>query len=178
MRIGNTSSQVQKLKRELNQKTNLLDENLFKALNGFSLVFSALANSNLGAKNFNLTGKVEPFLSKRNLTGGAQVDELYGAFLEFGTRSQVNVPSEFTNIAKQYKGAKFKSGASFKESIERWIVTKLGKTEEEAKQISFPIMMKILKVGTKPQPYMYPAFKMALKDLYRNIRKEIKNTTK
>lgn len=178
IKIGNTSTQIQKLRKELDDKSELLDNNLFDALNQFSLLFSALANTNLGKKNFNLTGSVQPFLSKRNLTGGAQVDELYGAFLEFGTRSQVSVPSEFNDIAKQYKNAKFNSGVSFKEAIERWIVTKLGKTQEEAKQISFPIMMKILKVGTRPQPYMYPAFKIAIKDLYRFIKKEIKNTTK
>lgn len=178
IKIGNTSSQINRLRRELNNKSELLDNNLFNALNQFSLVFSGLANANLGKKNFNLTGKVQPFLSKKNLVGGAEVDELYAAFLEFGTRNQVSVPSEFNNIAKEYKNVKIKSGVSFKKAIERWIITKLGKTEEEAKQISFPIMMKILKVGTRPQPFMYPAFKMAIKDLFRFIKKEIKNTTK
>jgi hypothetical protein len=176
--IGNTSSQVQKLRKELNNKSELLDDNLFDALNQFSLVFSGLANANLGKKNFSLTGKIKPYLSKRNLEGGAQVDETYAAFLEFGTRSLVKVPSEFKSIANQFKGIKVKSGVSFRDAIENWIVKKLGKTEEEAKQISFPIMMKILKVGTRPQPFMYPAFKDSIKDLYRFIKSEIKNTTK
>ena len=178
IRIGNTSPQLQKLRKELNSKSELLDNNLFDALNQFSLVFSGLANSNLGKKNFSLTGKVRPFLSKKNLQGGAQIDETYSAFLEFGTRSLVKVPSEFKSIASEFKGIKVKSGVSFKDAIENWIVKKLGKTEEEAKKISFPIMMKILKVGTRPQPFMYPAFKDSIKDLYRFIRKEIKNTTK
>jgi len=176
--IGNTSTQLQKLRKELKGKEDLLDNNLFDALRDFSFVFSGLANSNLGKKNFNLTGKIKPYLSKTNLEGGAQVDEIYAAFLEFGTRSLVKVPVEFKSVANEFKNIKVKSAVNFKEAIENWIVKKLGKTEEEAKQISFPIMMKILKVGTRPQPFMYPAFKDSLKDLYRFIRKEIKNTTK
>jgi len=176
--IGNTSSQIQKLDKQLIGKSKLLNENMFKALYEFSYVFSGLANKNLGAKNFNLTGSVRPYISKQKLEGGAQIDEFYAPFLEFGTRSLVNVPNEFNSIAKKFKGKKGNSSVSFKEAIERWIVQKLNKTEEEAKKMSFHIIMKILKVGTRPQPFMYPAYKSSLKDLNNFIKKQIKNTTK
>ena len=176
--IGNTTPELEKLKKRLGDKSRLLDNNIFKALQEFSFVFSGLANQNLGKKNFNLTGKVKPFISKNNMEGGAQVNEFYAPFLEFGTRTKVSVPTEFKKIAQKFKGKKGNSAVDFKEAIERWIVQKLNKTLEEAKQISFPIMMKILKVGTNPQPFLYPAFKDSLKDLNTFIKREIKNTTK
>lgn len=178
IRIGNTTSQLKKLKKELNQKTSLLDDNMVQALNEFSLVFSALANSNLGKKNFNLTGSVKPYLNKSKIEGGAQIDEYYAPFLEFGTRGKVNVPPELKKIAQKFKGAKAKSSLSFRESIERWIVTKLKKSEEEAKKMSFPIIMAILRNGTSPQPFMYPALKTSEKNLKNYISNGIDKTTK
>lgn len=179
IKIGNTSSQVQKLKRELNVKDDSLDKNILKALHGFSLDFSRKAMKY--SKNFRLKSSIQPLLPTKELVGGAEVTQnaYYAPYVEFGTRSLVRVPKEFETIARQYKGKlDFQSEVSFKDSLINWLKTKHNKTQEQAEKLYFPIMMKILKIGTKPQPFMYPAFKEALPTLRRLMKQQIKNTTR
>lgn len=181
IKIGNTSSQVQKLKRGLNVKDDSLNKNILKALHGFSLDFSRKAKKYASNKRFRLTSAIQPLLPKKQLIGGAEVTKnaFYAPYVEFGTRSLTDVPREFEDIARQYKGkSTFQSAVSFKDSLINWLKTKHNKTQAEAERIYFPIMMKILKVGTKPQPFMYPAFKEALPTLRRLMKQGIKNTTR
>lgn len=42
--------------------------------------------------------------SKSQITGGVEVGASYAPYIEFGTGGGVDVPSELTNFAKQYKG--------------------------------------------------------------------------
>lgn len=77
----------------------------------------------------------------------------YGAYVEFGTGVQVEVPAEMKDVAAQFRGGR---GGSFEEglqSIKDWCRSK-GIPEEAA----YPIFMSILNKGIRPQPYLYPAF--------------------
>ena len=111
--------------------------------------------------------KVKPALYK------VTVNELYGAYMEFGTGSKVNVPAEFADMANTFKGKKqgtFKQGL---EAIKVWCKAK-GIPEEAA----YPIFAKILGAGINPRPFLYPAWVKGKKDYQNNLEKMLKRLNK
>ena len=111
--------------------------------------------------------KVKPALYK------VTVNELYGAYMEFGTGSKVNVPAEFADMAATFKGKKqgtFKQGL---EAIKVWCKAK-GIPEEAA----YPIFAKILGAGINPQPFLYPAWVKGKKDYQNNLERLLKSLNK
>jgi hypothetical protein len=97
----------------------------------------------------------------------------YAAFQEFGTGTLVNAPSEWTDYASTFKGNEFGSFEDFKDSLRDWMLRK-GIDEKYL----FPIMMKILKVGIEPQPFLYPAWKRNGLKFLENLEKLVKDGTK
>ena len=111
--------------------------------------------------------KVKPALYK------VTVNELYGAYMEFGTGSKVNVPAEFADMAATFKGKKqgtFKQGL---EAIKVWCKAK-GIPEEAA----YPIFAKILGAGINPQPFLYPAYIKGKSEYIKNLNTLLKNLNK
>ena len=111
--------------------------------------------------------KVKPALYK------VTVNELYGAYMEFGTGSKVNVPAEFADMAATFKGKKqgtFKQGL---EAIKVWCKSK-GIPEEAA----YPIFAKILGAGINPRPFLYPAWVKGKKDYQNNLERLLKSLNK
>ena len=111
--------------------------------------------------------KVKPALYK------VTVNELYGAYMEFGTGSKVNVPAEFADMAATFKGKKqgtFKQGL---EAIKVWCKAK-GIPEAAA----YPIFAKILGAGVNPQPFLYPAYIKGKKDYQNNLERLLKSLNK
>lgn len=101
------------------------------------------------------------------------VNELYGAYMEFGTGTKVNVPAEFADIAASFKGKKqgtFKQGL---EAIKVWCRAK-GIDEKAA----YPIFAKILGAGINPQPFLYPAYVKGKKDYLKNLNNVLKHFNK
>lgn len=101
------------------------------------------------------------------------VNELYGAYMEFGTGSKVNVPAEFADMAATFKGKKqgtFKQGL---EAIKVWCKAK-GIPEEAA----YPIFAKILGAGINPQPFLYPAWVKGKNDYQNNLERVLKSLNK
>ena len=101
------------------------------------------------------------------------VNEFYGAYMEFGTGSKVNVPAEFADMAATFKGKKqgtFKQGL---EAIKVWCKAK-GIPEEAA----YPIFAKILGAGVNPQPFLYPAYIKGKKDYQNNLERILKSLNK
>ena len=111
--------------------------------------------------------KVKPALYK------VTVNELYGAYMEFGTGSKVNVPAEFADMANTFKGKKqgtFKQGL---EAIKVWCKSK-GIPEAAA----YPIFAKILGAGVNPSPFLYPAWVKGKKDYRNNLERVLKSLNK
>ena len=101
------------------------------------------------------------------------VNELYGAYMEFGTGSKVNVPAEFADMAATFKGKKqgaFKQGL---EAIKVWCKAK-GIPAEAA----YPIFAKILGAGINPRPFLYPAWVKGKKDYQNNLERLLKSLNK
>lgn len=97
----------------------------------------------------------------------------YAAFMEFGTKSKVQVPAGWEDIASEFRNQKFNNLVDFEEAITAWV--RRNGIEESA---VYPIMMKILRIGVEPQPFLYPAFISSTKDLMNNINKGLNGLSK
>jgi HK97 gp10 family phage protein len=94
----------------------------------------------------------------------------HSAWVEWGTRSRVQVPAELQSYAAQFKGGGGKKGA--KQAIYEWC--RRNGIPEEA---WFSIYKKIMTVGITPQPFFFkqvPAVQAAVqKKLQPAIRKAL-----
>lgn len=97
----------------------------------------------------------------------------YGAYVEFGTGVQVQVPAEFAEMASRFRGGGGGSFADGLESIKDWCRAK-GIPVEAA----YPIFISILKNGTRPQPYLYPAFVKGRIQYIRDLKQLLERLTK
>ena len=94
------------------------------------------------------------------------VNAPYGAYMEFGTGTKVNVPSELASVAKQFKGKKMGNFKTALEDIKQWCRSK-GIDEKAA----YPILAKILKVGIAPRPFLYPAYLVGKAEYLDKLKK-------
>lgn len=127
----------------------------------------------LAPKNFGKLAQSISNLKVKMSNYKVTVNEKYGAFMEFGTGTKVQVPAEFKNMAASFKGQKsgtFKQGL---EAIKIWCRAK-GIDEKAA----YPIFAKILGAGVNPQPFMYPAYVKGKKDYLNNLKKLVDSFNK
>jgi HK97 gp10 family phage protein len=80
-------------------------------------------------------------------------DVKYAPYVEFGTKSKVDIPPGLEGYAMQFKGKKGGSYEDMEKSIKVWAKRK-GIPEEAI----YPIIKSILHKGTKAQPFLFPAF--------------------
>ncbi len=80
-------------------------------------------------------------------------DVKYAPYVEFGTKSKVDIPPGLEGYAMQFKGKKGGSYEDMEKSIKVWAKRK-GIPEEAV----YPIIKSILHKGTKAQPFLFPAF--------------------
>lgn len=128
----------------------------------------------LAPKNF---GKLAQSISHKK-TGDIQqtvtVNESYGAYMEFGTGTKVNVPAEFAEMALEFKGKK--SGKSFKDGLEAIKVWCRAKGIDE--KAAYPIFAKILGAGVNAQPFLFPAYQKGKTDYLKNLKNMLKKLNK
>jgi len=95
-------------------------------------------------------------------------DVKYAPYMEFGTKSKVEIPPGLEGYAMQFKGG----GGSFEDfeaSIKRWAQLK-GIPEEAV----YPIMKSILHKGVKAQPFLFPAFFAEQPQLLKRLKKVLR----
>lgn len=127
----------------------------------------------LAPKNF---GKLAQSISRKkvkDLLYKVTVNELYGAYMEFGTGTKVQVPAEFKDMANSFKGQK---GGTFKQGLEAIKVWCRAKGIDE--KAAYPIFAKILGAGVNPQPFLYPAWVKGKRDYLNNLEKILKRLNK
>src|SRR5690606_37826596 len=90
----------------------------------------------------------------------------YSGYMEFGTKTKVNVPPKMREEADKFRnsGGSKKSYEQFKAAIAQWMRIK-GIPEEAL----WPIMAKIMGAGIEPQPFMWPAFQEGTKGIEKYI---------
>lgn len=94
----------------------------------------------------------------RAITGS---NKKYAPFREFGTGKQTNVPSGFGSVASQFKG----SGKSPPPRALRGWAKRHG-----MEGLEFVLARHIGREGTKPQPFLIPAFKNEKPRFEQNIK--------
>jgi hypothetical protein len=113
----------------------------------------------------------------------------YAPYIEFGTKSKVQVPAELRDFAIQFKG-KGQGGGSFDEFfliILDWVKRKgiAGRFSVKTKRrvgskfqqldedfaAAYPIALSIIRKGIKAQPFFFPPFFLVRKDLIDKVRK-------
>ena len=178
VKINNRQLQTQ-VQKELRKTDSDLHKTFVKSLRRFNVAFVGFAKQN--ARGMALRqGIVSHDENLKNLEGGlaATREYFYAPYVEFGTRGKTKIPPGFEQIAKQYKGSYFKSNVSFKEAIVDWLKKKVKKSDKEANQLAWPVMRKIMKVGTDPKPFIAPALKRAEKFLIKELNLNIKKILK
>lgn len=88
----------------------------------------------------------------------------YAPYMEFGTKSQVQIPAGLERYASQFKGG----GGSFDELVDNIAVWARQKGIEE--DAVYPIALKIAREGVKPRPFLFPAFEAEKPKLMRKLK--------
>ena len=127
----------------------------------------------LAPKNFGKLAQSISHLEVKPALYKVTVNELYGAYMEFGTGTKVSVPAEFADMAATFKGKKQGSWKEGLEAIKVWCKAK-GIPEEAA----YLIFAKILGAGVNPQPFLYPAWTKGRKDYQNNLERVLKSLNK
>jgi len=128
----------------------------------------------LGAKQLvpvdegHLKGSIFQQPGKLSSTVGASVN--YASFQEFGTRKFAaayisTLPADWQAFARQYKGG---GGGTFQD----FVLSMVGwcKRHGISEKAAYPIALKILRNGMKPQPFLYPAFNKAKDQLIKDLQ--------
>lgn len=111
----------------------------------------------------------------------------YAPYVEFGTGGKVDAPKEWSTYARQFKG---KGGGGniddFLLNIAEWVRAKgitgrysvktrrrLGNSIsqlEEDLEAAYPIFLSILRNGSRPHPFLYPAYVTGVKKIIQDVK--------
>lgn len=101
----------------------------------------------------------------KKLEKEVKTDKTHAPFVEFGTKSKVDIPSGLEQYAMQFKS----SGGNFAdllEAIEGWTSRK-GISPEFA----FPIALRIAQNGVSARPFLFPAYFKELPKIKNELNK-------
>lgn len=160
--ISQTIAKLQAFGKDIEKKIDLELE---------AIAFQVEADAKkLAPKNFGKLAQSISHKKVKSLIWKVTVNEIYGAYMEFGTGAKVRVPAEFAEMAKSFQGKK--GTGTFKDALEAIKVWCRSKGIDE--KAAYPILAKILGAGVNPQPFLYPAYKKGEKDLLKNLEKLVK----
>lgn len=160
--ISETIAKLQAFGKDMEKKIDLELE---------AIAFQVEADAKkMAPKNFGKLAQSISHKKLKNLLWKVTVNEIYGAYMEFGTGAKVRVPSEFADIAKSFQGKK--GTGNFKQALESIKVWCRSKGIDE--KAAYPILAKILGAGINPRPFLYPAYQKGKKDLLKNLEKLVK----
>ena len=103
----------------------------------------------------------------------ATVNKEYAGYMEFGTGTKIQVPAEFSDMAKSFQSGGKGNFKQALENIKLWCKKK-GIDEKAA----YPILLSILKVGVNPQPFFYPAWVSTKKRYVNDLENLLKTLNK
>lgn len=111
----------------------------------------------------------------------------YAPYVEFGTGSRVDVPSEWSAYAMQFKGRGGGGNShDFLISIAQWVRAKgitgrysvktrrrvgsKSSQEQEDMAAAYPIFLSIMRNGSRPHPFLYPAYVAGVKKIIQDVK--------
>lgn len=155
--IKNVGNKIAKYEKEIQDELNV-----------WALETATLAKQLAPVNEGQLRGAINASFDGK-LKASVTVAVNYAAYIEFGTKKYAasyigSLPTDWKTFAANFKGG----GGTFEQflmNITRWVKQK-GIPEDAA----YPIAIKILREGIKPQPYLYPAFVKTKPELIKNIK--------
>lgn len=159
-----------------------MQKNVEQAIELTSVEMQQKAIDNYTANGSNMSGSaaridVKRFYNKKNPSANVRANFKHAAFVEFGTRSRTEIPTEWKEYASRFKGGNGKvSYKAFIKWVERKgiaglfninsrnIKTRRGSLSRSKKSMqlvrtaAFLIARSVNEHGSKPHPFMYPAF--------------------
>jgi hypothetical protein len=90
----------------------------------------------------------------------------YSAYVEFGTKSKVQIPADLAAYAAQFKGAK--STGDAKQMIYAWC-KRVGIEEK----YWFAVYVKIMRDGIRPHPFFFKQLPQAQADINKNLKEVV-----
>jgi HK97 gp10 family phage protein len=142
----------------------------------------AMAQRNLSSSKTVDEGRLKNAISSGKVGENYEVavGVTYAPFVEFGTKKRFQATRGFENYAKQFKGKAGGNIGSLDEAILGWVKRKRIKFEKAKsktgktrfltpEQTAFIIARFISFHGTRPHPYLFPAFVKVRRELTKNI---------
>lgn len=152
MAVRGVNEAISKIRRLGREAILQMEADTEAVARGIELQAKNLAPTDLGKLGQSIKAEKVTKLRWKIVAGGLIAP--YAPFVEFGTGTLVQVPSEWTQLASEFKGKKIGlENGDFLKNIKDWC--RHNGIEEK---YAFAIMLKLLRVGQKPQPYMYPAY--------------------
>ena len=90
----------------------------------------------------------------------------YAAYIEFGTKSKVQVPADLQNYAKQFQGKG--TGTNPKEFIYEWC-----RKKNIPEERWFFIYISIMRNGINAQPFLFPSVEEERPKFFERIRQAL-----
>jgi hypothetical protein len=87
------------------------------------------------------------------------------AYLEFGTRTRVQVPADLAAYAQQFQGPSAAGNGDAKAAIYEWC-----RRQGIEKDLWYPIYKKIMTVGINPHPYFFKQRAPVMAELKKNLQ--------
>ena len=140
-----------------------------ECFNKFGIRVELAAKQAVPVDEGKLKGSIFQEPGRLSNTFGASAD--YASFQEFGTRKFAaayisTLPADWQAFARQFKGGSSGSFQDFVMSLVGWC-----KRHGISEKAAYPIAIKILRNGMKPQPFLYPAFNTNKKKLLEDLNK-------
>lgn len=139
-----------------------------QCFNKFGIRVELAAKQAVPVDEGKLKGSIFQEPGRLSNTFGASAN--YASFQEFGTRKFAaayisTLPADWQTFARQFKGG----GGSG--SFEDFVMSLVGwcKRHGISEKAAYPIAIKILRNGMKPQPFLYPAFNTNKKKLLEDL---------
>ena len=167
----------------LTHLSDAISEGVLDELENMAFEMSERAENILVANGTNDMGVLHSSLQVIRNDGLNRVEFLntafHAPFIEFGTKTRVQVPPEWAAYASQFKGLKRGNVDQFKVNILEWmkrkgITPRSGQTIEQAADA---IVDHILRYGLVAHPFMYPAYKEVSGSTLERITRIINDAT-
>jgi HK97 gp10 family phage protein len=150
---------IQQLRKDFEEFDRIAQDSIKAVIQSSADIIVANAKRRAPANLGKLRQSIGKEEKKEGFEATVFVGEKYGVYVEFGTKTKVEVPPELQNLAAQFKGGGGKL-EEMKTAIRDWVIQKRISTAQadNLDSIVFFITRAILKNGVKPQPYFWPAF--------------------
>jgi HK97 gp10 family phage protein len=157
--VNEVVAELRKISKDLDKNINATTEE--------AAFFIEKSAKKLAPRNFGDLAKTistDDVKTKGLINKKVTVNEIYGAYVEFGTGAKVSVPKEFAEMAASFKGQKTGTFADFIISMTAYFNAK----GYDPKNV-WIACINILNNGQEARPFLYPSWtegkKMYLKDL-------------